>query len=113
MHFSAGALALGRLLAGSVVLGLILLVRREGLPPRAAWPGILASGVLWFGVYMVALNWGEQLVELEPRLWWSTSGRSDRPTRRLAAQGGLSAAAEGGHGCVVRRCARDWPCHFA
>ncbi|SNR61461.1 Permease of the drug/metabolite transporter (DMT) superfamily [Haloechinothrix alba] len=62
-HYDPGALALGRLLAGSAVLGLILLVRREGLPPRAAWPGIAAAGVLWFGVYMVALNWGEQHVD--------------------------------------------------
>ncbi|MEV6103348.1 EamA family transporter [Streptomyces sp. NPDC051940] len=62
-HYSPGALALGRLLAGSVALGLLLLIRREGLPPRAAWPGIAVSGALWFGVYMVALNWGEQKVD--------------------------------------------------
>jgi drug/metabolite transporter (DMT)-like permease len=62
-HFSPGALALGRLLAGTVVLALISLRRREGWPPRAAWPGIAASGVLWFGVYMVALNWGEREVD--------------------------------------------------
>ncbi|MFF0726561.1 DMT family transporter [Streptomyces sp. NPDC004134] len=62
-HFSPGALALGRLLAGSAALALLLLVRREGLPPRGAWPGIAVSGTLWFGVYMVALNWGEQLVD--------------------------------------------------
>ena len=62
-HYSPGALALGRLLAGSVVLVALLLVRREGWPARAAWPGILASGVLWFGAYMVALNWGEQEVD--------------------------------------------------
>jgi drug/metabolite transporter (DMT)-like permease len=61
--YSPGALALGRLLAGSLTLGVILLVRREGLPPRAAWPGIVISGVLWFGVYMVTLNWGEQEVD--------------------------------------------------
>ncbi len=61
--YSPGALALGRLLAGSFVLVLVLLVRREGRPPRAAWPGILASGVLWFGIYMVALNWGEREVD--------------------------------------------------
>ncbi|MER5424438.1 DMT family transporter [Streptosporangium roseum] len=62
-YFSPGALALGRLLAGSVVLGVIWLARREGLPPRAAWPGILGSGLLWFGLYMVVLNWGEQEVD--------------------------------------------------
>jgi drug/metabolite transporter (DMT)-like permease len=61
--FSPGALALGRLLSGAVVLGLILLGRRAGWPPRAAWPGIAAIGLLWFGVYMVALNWGEQHVD--------------------------------------------------
>jgi drug/metabolite transporter (DMT)-like permease len=62
-YFSPGALALGRLLAGSLTLGAIWLIRREGLPPRAAWPGIVTSGVLWFGLYMVALNGGEQLVD--------------------------------------------------
>ncbi|MFI1724270.1 DMT family transporter [Streptomyces sp. NPDC020489] len=61
--YSPGALALGRLLAGTLALGLICLVRGERPPPRAAWPGILTSGVLWFGVYMVALNWGEQQVD--------------------------------------------------
>ncbi|NKZ06224.1 DMT family transporter [Actinomadura latina] len=62
-EYGPGALALGRLLAGTVVLGVLWLVRREGLPPRAAWPGIVTAGVLWFGAYMVALNWGEQLVD--------------------------------------------------
>ncbi|WP_112467249.1 DMT family transporter [Streptomyces triticisoli] len=61
--YSPGALALGRLLAGALTLGAICLVRREGWPPRAAWRGIGISGVLWFGLYMVALNWGEQEVD--------------------------------------------------
>ncbi|MFI1225373.1 MULTISPECIES: DMT family transporter [unclassified Streptomyces] len=61
--YSPGALALGRLATGALVLGAILLVRREGLPGRGAWRGIVTSGVLWFGLYMVALNWGEQEVD--------------------------------------------------
>ncbi|WP_406836620.1 DMT family transporter [Streptomyces sp. AHU1] len=61
--YSPGALALGRLLAGALVLGAVCAVRREGLPPRGAWRGIAISGVLWFGFYMVALNWGEQQVD--------------------------------------------------
>ncbi|WP_066375732.1 DMT family transporter [Herbidospora mongoliensis] len=63
VSYSPGALALGRMLAGTLALGIILLIRREGLPPRAAWPGIAISGVLWFGIYMIALNWGEQEVD--------------------------------------------------
>ncbi|MET9969332.1 DMT family transporter [Streptomyces sp. NPDC006356] len=62
-EYSPGALALGRLLVGAVVLVGICLVRREGLPPRAAWPGIAISGLLWFGFYSVVLNWGEQQVD--------------------------------------------------
>ncbi|MER7496625.1 DMT family transporter [Streptomyces pharetrae] len=61
--YSPGALALGRLATASVALGVLCAVRREGRPPRAAWPGIAVSGVLWFGVYMVVLNWGEQQVD--------------------------------------------------
>ncbi|MFF3463440.1 DMT family transporter [Streptomyces sp. NPDC001984] len=61
--YSPGALALGRLLAGVVALGVIWGVRREGWPPRGAWRGIAISGVLWFGFYMVTLNWGEQQVD--------------------------------------------------
>ncbi|WP_376731737.1 DMT family transporter [Streptomyces broussonetiae] len=61
--YSPGALALGRLLAGALVLGVICLIRREGPPPRTAWRGIAISGVLWFGFYSVALNWGEQQVD--------------------------------------------------
>ncbi|MEU6015910.1 DMT family transporter [Streptomyces sp. NPDC047515] len=61
--YSPGALALGRLLTGALALGTLLLLRREGIPPRAAWPGILKSGLLWFGLYMVLLNWGEQQVD--------------------------------------------------
>ncbi|MCY0942993.1 DMT family transporter [Streptomyces antarcticus] len=62
-HYDPGALALGRLLTASLALALVLAVKRVPFPPRQAWPGILTSGVLWFGLYMVALNWGEQEVD--------------------------------------------------
>ncbi|MCC0093794.1 DMT family transporter [Streptomyces flavotricini] len=61
--YSPGALALGRLLAASLVLVALLLLRRGGLPPRGAHRGILLSGFVWFGGYTVALNWGERLVD--------------------------------------------------
>ncbi|WSL80899.1 DMT family transporter [Kitasatospora sp. NBC_01266] len=62
-HYGPGALALGRLAVGSVALLTSWALRREGLPPRAAWPGIALSGVLWFGLYMITINWGEQKVD--------------------------------------------------
>ncbi|UQW99593.1 DMT family transporter [Streptomyces sp. RerS4] len=61
--YSPGALALGRLLTASLVLVALLLIRREGLPPRGAWRGIVVSGVVWFFGYTVMLNWGERLVD--------------------------------------------------
>lgn len=61
--YSPGALALGRLLAASLVLVALLLIRGQGLPPRGARRGILLSGLVWFGGYTVALNWGERLVD--------------------------------------------------
>jgi drug/metabolite transporter (DMT)-like permease len=61
--FGPGALALGRLLVGSAALGLIVLVRREGMPNRRALAGIAFCGLLWFGVYNVALNEAERRVD--------------------------------------------------
>jgi drug/metabolite transporter (DMT)-like permease len=59
-HFGAGELALGRLLVGTVALGALVLVRREPFPPRRSLIGTLICGVLWFGVYNVALNAAER-----------------------------------------------------
>jgi drug/metabolite transporter (DMT)-like permease len=55
-----GALALGRLLVGSLALGALVLVRREPMPPRRALAGIAICGLLWFGLYNVALNAAER-----------------------------------------------------
>ena len=61
--YTPGALALGRVLVATVAVMALLLVRREGVPDRRAWPGILIGGLLWFGLYMVVLNWAEQRVD--------------------------------------------------
>jgi drug/metabolite transporter (DMT)-like permease len=60
---SPGALALGRLLVSSAVLSAVALARREPLPSRRELAGIGAYGVLWLGVYSVALNEAERRVD--------------------------------------------------
>jgi drug/metabolite transporter (DMT)-like permease len=60
---SPGPLTLGRLLAGSVVLGLVMLTRRRPVPAGRHWPRLVAAGVLWFGVYSVALNAAERRID--------------------------------------------------
>jgi drug/metabolite transporter (DMT)-like permease len=60
---SPGAVALGRMLVGSLVLGVVVRVRREPFPPRRVLPGIVFSGVLWFAAYMVLLNEAERRVD--------------------------------------------------
>src|SRR5579871_3572344 len=62
-HYAAAPLALGRLAAGLVALTLLMAVQRVPLPPRREWPAIATFGVLWFGVYNVALNQGERLID--------------------------------------------------
>lgn len=52
--FGAGPLALGRLLVGCLVLGTLVLLRREPFPERAELPLIGVCGVLWFALYNVA-----------------------------------------------------------
>ncbi|SFH67314.1 Permease of the drug/metabolite transporter (DMT) superfamily [Nocardioides psychrotolerans] len=61
--FSAGSLSLGRLLVGAVVLGALALTRGLPRPTSREWVSIVAIGVLWFGVYNVALNEGEQRID--------------------------------------------------
>ena len=61
--FSPGAMSLGRLVVGSVALGVVLLLREWKPPTRREWPGLVVIGVLWFGVYNVALNAGELRVD--------------------------------------------------
>jgi drug/metabolite transporter (DMT)-like permease len=62
-QISAGPLSLARLLIGSAVLGLLVAVRRERLPPRADVPRLVLCGLLWFAAYNVVLNAAEQRVD--------------------------------------------------
>jgi drug/metabolite transporter (DMT)-like permease len=61
--FSPGSLSLGRLVVGSLALGVVLAIRGGRVPARRDWPGLMAIGLLWFGLYNVALNAGEQRVD--------------------------------------------------
>ncbi|MPZ25231.1 MAG: EamA family transporter [Micromonosporaceae bacterium] len=76
---SAGGLALGRLLVASAVLGAVVLVRqgRQGgrggqggspvvpvvWPRGTMWLRLALCGVVWFGLYNVALNAAERRVD--------------------------------------------------
>lgn len=61
--FTPGSLSLGRLVVGSVCLGAVALGRGLPRPTRGQWVSIVTIGVLWFGIYNVALNAGEESVD--------------------------------------------------
>lgn len=61
--FTPGALTLGRLLIGSAVLSLLMIGRRLVPMGRRDWARVALIGVVWFGVYNVALNAGERSVD--------------------------------------------------
>jgi drug/metabolite transporter (DMT)-like permease len=61
--FSPGALALGRLMVAAVVLGFLVLARREPFPAARDLPLIALSGLLWLGAYSVLLNAAERRVD--------------------------------------------------
>ncbi|WP_229071037.1 DMT family transporter [Actinoplanes sp. DH11] len=60
--YSPGALALGRQLAGTAALTLVVLLRpsRPALPRGRVLAGVLTWGVAWFGLYNLALNTAER-----------------------------------------------------
>ncbi len=57
---SPGALALGRLLIGTAVLGLLIAGRGWVRPTGREWALIVVCGAGWFGGYNLALNAAEQ-----------------------------------------------------
>ena len=62
-YFSGGALALGRLVVGALLLSLLLVGKRWVAPTRTEWLLIAGFGVIWFGGYNVALNVAEQSLD--------------------------------------------------
>jgi drug/metabolite transporter (DMT)-like permease len=63
VDLTAGPLALGRLLVGSIALGVLVASRGFVRPSRRDALLIVASGLLWFGFYNVALNEAERNVD--------------------------------------------------
>ena len=61
--FSAGALSLGRLLVAAACLAVAALSRGVPRPTGRQWVSIVLIGLLWFGLYNVALNQGERTVD--------------------------------------------------
>lgn len=62
--FDPVALTCGRLLVGATVLGVSLGVQRRWVTPNAhEWALIVLCGLSWFGIYNVALNAAERLVD--------------------------------------------------
>ena len=61
--FSPGSLSLGRLVVGVVALGAVLATRGWVRPSTSEWLRLVAVGLLWFGLYNVALNAGEHRVD--------------------------------------------------
>ena len=66
-EISAGALSLARLGLGSIFLGALLLKRSQPAvrrwPAQRDWLPLIACGVLWFGVYNLALNEAERRLD--------------------------------------------------
>lgn len=61
--FSPGSLTLGRLLVASIALGVGVLLTGWVRPTPSQWARLAAIGVLWFGIYNLALNEGERRVD--------------------------------------------------
>jgi drug/metabolite transporter (DMT)-like permease len=63
--FRPGSLALGRLGVGAICLAVVALRRRPALvvPQQRDWWRLILIGLLWYALYMVALNAGERRID--------------------------------------------------
>ena len=63
-YFSGGALALARLVVGTLLLGIVVLAGRRWVAPTLReWLQLAGFGILWFGAYNIALNVAEQTLD--------------------------------------------------
>ena len=63
-YFTGGAVALGRLVVGTILLGVVVLIGRRWVwPTRREWIYVAVFGVAWFGGYNVALNIAEHTLD--------------------------------------------------
>lgn len=62
-HFSGGALALGRLIVGTILLSSLVIGRKWMRPSAREWVQIAAVGLAWFAAYNVALNTAEHTLD--------------------------------------------------
>jgi len=63
-YFTGGAVALGRLAVGTVILGIVVLIQRRWVWPTVReWVYIAIFGVAWFGAYNVSLNIAEHTLD--------------------------------------------------
>jgi drug/metabolite transporter (DMT)-like permease len=60
VHYHPGAMALGRLVVGSLALSVVLLRRRMRVPRGRPLRFVLAYGALWFGCYAILINSAER-----------------------------------------------------
>ena len=74
--FSPGALGLGRLVTGTLVLGVLSLTQAGVRPSRSEILLLLTAGLLWLGLYNIVLNEAERRVDAARPQCSSTLRRS-------------------------------------
>jgi drug/metabolite transporter (DMT)-like permease len=106
-ELSPGAIALGRLLVSTAILGAVAATRRESFPGRRDTAQIAVYGILFLAVYSVALNAAERRVDAGTAAMLVNAGPimiivlagiflGERAPRRLAAGCAVAFA-----GCVL------------
>lgn len=80
---SPGALARGRLLIGTAVLGLLMVGRGWLRPQGREWGPLAVYGIGWSGIYNVALNAAERHLDAGTTAMLINIGSGRTPVRRM------------------------------